>query len=243
MKDPAKSEEKAYLNRRRLASALSLLALLAFFLLLALTLGRRLLDLAGEPERFQIWVEQKGWHGRLAMIGVVFFQVVVAIVPGELVEVAAGYAFGAIEGMLLCLVGVALGSATVFAFIRRFGLRMAEAFVSREKINSLSFMKNEKRLNYLIFLLFFIPGTPKDMLTYFVGLTPIRLVDFLILTTIARIPSVITSTAGGAALGSKDISTSIILFAVTGAISAAGLLVYQRIKRRGRHGAGEKNEK
>ncbi len=236
MNGPLKHEDKAYLYRRRLVSILSLLALLAFFLLITMTIGRQLLQFIGEPERFQAWVGQKGWLGRLIMIAIMFFQVVIAIIPGELMEIAAGYAFGAVEGMILCLVGVALGSVVVFAFTRRFGIKMAEAFVSRERINSLSFIKNEKRLNNLLFLLFFIPGTPKDVLTYFVGLTPIKLADFLILTSIARIPSVITSTAGGAALGTENIPMALLVFGVTGAISGAGLLIYQRISRRRHHG-------
>lgn len=236
MKGPLKHEDMGYLYRRRLVSILSLLALLAFFLLITLTIGRQLLQFIGEPERFQIWVEQKGWLGRLIMIGIMFFQVVIAIIPGELIEIAAGYAFGAVEGMILCLAGVALGSVVVFAFTRRFGIKLVEAFISRERISSLSFIKNEKRLNNLLFLLFFIPGTPKDVLTYFVGLTPIKLTDFLILTSIARIPSVITSTAGGAALGTENIPMALTVFGVTGAISGAGLLAYQKITRRRHHG-------
>lgn len=232
MKDPLKHEDMGYLYRRRLVSILSLLALLAFFLLITLTIGRQLLQFIGEPERFHIWVGQKGWLGRLIMIGIMFFQVVIAIIPGELIEIAAGYAFGAVEGMILCLIGVALGSVVVFAFTRRFGIKLVEAFISRERISSLSFIKNEKRLNNLLFLLFFIPGTPKDVLTYFVGLTPIKLADFLILTSIARIPSVITSTAGGAALGTENIPMALVVFGITGAISGGGLLAYQRISRR-----------
>jgi uncharacterized membrane protein YdjX (TVP38/TMEM64 family) len=99
---------------------------------------------------------------------------------------------------------VALGSVIIFMFTKRLGIKMAEAMVGKEKIHSLHFVKDSKNLNLLIFFLYFIPGTPKDIFTYFIGLTPMKLKTFLILSSIARIPSVITSTITGNALGVKD---------------------------------------
>ena len=124
---------------------------------------------------------------------------------------------------MLCYAGVALASALVFQLTRRFGVKLVEVFVSREKINQLRFLNTEKKRNRLIFLLFFIPGTPKDLLTYFVGLTDIRLGTFLAISLIARIPSVLSSTFGGHLLGEGNYLAAIILYAVTGGISLAGM--------------------
>ena len=106
---------------------------------------------------------------------------------------------------------------------------MVEAFVSREKIQSLIFLQNTKKLNILIFILFFIPGKPKDLFTYFIGLTPMKLRTFLILSSIARIPSVISSTIGGEALGLQNYTFAIVVFILTAAISGIGLLIYRKI--------------
>ena len=84
----------------------------------------------------------------------------------------------------------------------------------------------------MIFLLFFIPGTPKDLLTYFAGLTDIRFDRFLGLTLLARIPSVVSSTFGGHLLGEGKLRGALLLYGITGAASLAGLAAYRAILRR-----------
>ncbi|MBC8542878.1 TVP38/TMEM64 family protein [Bianquea renquensis] len=222
-------EDTQYLRRRRIVSILSFLIFLAFCGWLTYAVGRPLLHLASDPERFRDWVDSHGVGGQFILIGMQVLQVVVALIPGEVIEVGAGYAFGAVEGTLLCLSGVALGSTIIFLLTRLFGVRMVEAFISREKLYAFSFMKDEKKLNRLIFLVFFIPGTPKDLLTYCVGLTPMKLGTFLIISSIARVPSVVSSTFGGHALGHKNYGLAILVFIVTGAVSLMGMLLYNKI--------------
>ena len=95
----------------------------------------------------------------------------------------------------------------------------------------LSFLKDVRRRDVLIFTLFCIPGSPKDLLTYVSGLTNISLARWLLLTTPARIPSIITSTVGGDALGVGNIPFAIAVFMVTLLISGGGILAYRRICR------------
>ena len=160
-------------------------------------------------------------------------QVIVAFIPGEPLEIGAGYAFGAVEGSLLCLGGILLGSLIVFLAVRRFGVKLVEVFFSMDKIRSLKFLQNEKRMNTAAFFIFLLPGTPKDLLSYFVGLTPMKQSTWLLMTSVARIPSVVTSTIGGNALSSENYLTAIIVFAVTAVISIGGWLIYNRwIQRR-----------
>ena len=77
--------------------------------------------------------------------------------------------------------------------------------------------------------MFFLPGTPKDLLTYFVGLTDIKFSKFFFIASVARLPSVITSTVGGNALGGKEYVFAVIVFGATLLLSIAGLLIYNRI--------------
>ena len=225
--------ERAAKRRRRIVSLLSLAVMAAVFVLVALYVGKPLLAFIGEPERFRTWVDAHGLWGQLALVGIMCLQVVISVIPGEVVEIGAGYAFGAGEGMALCLTGAALGTILIYGFTKLWGIRMVEAFVSREKIRSLGFIRDARRLNLLVFILFLIPGTPKDIITYFIGLTPMRLGVFLGLSTIARIPSVISSTLGGAALGLQNYGLAALVFVLTAAISGAGLLVYRRLSRKG----------
>ena len=120
----------------------------------------------------------------------------------------------------------------VFLFVRRFGVKAVEVFFPREKIESLRFLHNEKRLALWVFILFFIPGTPKDIMTYIVPLTPMKLSTFLLLSTVARLPSVVTSTIGGNALGTGKLTFALIVFGATALISALGILIYRRICKR-----------
>lgn len=219
-------------KHRKAAAIISLILVLVFCGAITWFIGRPMVDFVSEPEKFRAWVDSKGIFGKIAFVGMVFFQTVIAFVPGEPMEIGAGYAFGAIEGSLLCLLGMALGSVAVFSLVRKFGIKFVEVFFPYEKIKGLKFLKNEKKRDLLIFAVFLLPGTPKDLLTYFAGLTEIKLIYFLILTSIARIPSVISSTLGGNALNKENYITAIIVFAVTLLLSGAGLLVYRKITAR-----------
>ena len=179
-------------------------------------------------ESFRDYIRSFGAWGPVVMLLIQFLQVFIALIPGEFVETAAGFAFGPVFGTLICYIGVAVASSVVFLLIRRFGIRLVEMFTSRDKINELRFINTEKKRNYLIFFLFFIPGTPKDLLTYFVGLTDIKLGTFLIISLIARIPSVVTSTFGGHLLGVGEYWDAVILYGVTGVVSLIGLMVYNK---------------
>jgi uncharacterized membrane protein YdjX (TVP38/TMEM64 family) len=184
---------------------------------------------------------QGGVWGRILFVLLMALQVVVALIPGEPLEIGAGYAFGAVEGTLLCMAGITLGSLVVFLFVRRFGIRLVEVFFSREKIHSLKFLQNAKRLELITFFVFFIPGTPKDLLSYFVGLTDIKLSKWILIAGLARIPSIVTSTVGGDALGMQNYVFAVVVFSVTLVLSGAGLLVYSRLQKR--HEAHKKEQK
>lgn len=82
-------------------------------------------------------------------------------------------------------------------------------------------MKDEQKLDNLIFLIFLIPGTPKDIITYFAGLTPVKFSHFLVITTVARIPSIITSTLAGDKLIQQDFASAFWIYAITIAFSGA----------------------
>lgn len=219
-------------KKRKWAGGIVIAVFVVFSLLLAWFVGRPMVRFVSEPQQFRAWVDAHGLWGRAAFTGMVLLQVVIAVIPGEPLEIGAGYAFGALEGTLLCLLGTTLGGMLVFGLVRRYGLRLVEVFFSREKIYSLRFMRDEKRLNLLTFLVFFIPGTPKDLLTYFVGLTPIPFGTFCWITAVARIPSIVTSTIGGSALGMKNYVFALIAFGATALLSLGGLLIYRSICRR-----------
>ena len=215
-----------YERRRKVLAGISLAVVLMLVVVLTLFVSRWLRSFSRDD--FREYLRSFGAGGWLVMLGLQILQVFIALIPGEIVESAAGYAFGPWLGTAICYLGISMASALIFTLTRRYGVRLVEVFISREKINELRFLNTEQKRNTLIFLLFFIPGTPKDLLTYFVGLTDIRLGPFLLLSMVARIPSVITSTFGGHLLGEERYIGAVILYGVTGLLSLLGLMGYNR---------------
>lgn len=207
----------------------AILLFAACFIALFWFVGKPMLATLSQPEQFRAWVDAHGVLGRLAMVGMMAFQIIIAIVPGEPLEIGAGYAFGAWEGTLLCLGGSVLGGLLVFCFVRKYGVKVVELFFSREKIQSIGFLQNTRRLHLLVAVLFLIPGTPKDLIGYCAGLTAMKCSTWLLITTPARIPSILTSTLGGDALGMQRYTAALIVLGVTLVLSAAGLLAYRTL--------------
>ncbi len=216
-------------KKRKIVSAIAIVLLILFSALVGWFIGRPMIEFVSEPQQFRAWVDKSGIWGRIAFVGMVVFQVVIALLPGEPFEIGAGYAFGIIEGTLLCVLGITIGSIIVFTLVKRFGVKLVEVFFNLEKIRSLKFLQNKKKLNMFVFLLFFLPGTPKDLLTYFLGLTSVNKGKVIFLASIARLPSVITSILGGSALVSKQYILAIIVFSVTLIISLLGYIIYNQI--------------
>ncbi len=216
-------------KQQRAVAAAAVCIFIAVCAGLFIFVGIPMVRLAGEPEAFRSWVDDRGIWGRAMYVGIVALQVVVALIPGEPLELAGGYAFGALEGTALALLGIVVGSALVFGLVRRFGVKLVEVFFSRDRIESVAFLKNPKKTRIIAFLLMMIPGTPKDFLSYFAGLTKLRLLEWLAIVTVARIPSVIGSTISGGAVGSEDYLLAAITMGVTLVLSGAGILYYRHI--------------
>lgn len=207
-------------------------AFVVFVVFCALTgwlVGVPMVEFANDPERFREWVDASGIWGRVLFVGMVVLQVVVAFIPGEPVELAAGYAFGFWEGSALTMAGFLLGSWLVFALVRKFGVKLVEVFFHKNKIAELRFLQNPRKAKVIAFLLMLIPGTPKDFLSYFAGLTPLTLSQWLRIVALARIPSLVTSSLTGAAAGEENYLLSGVMLAVTLIISISGILYYRHI--------------
>ncbi len=178
--------------------------------------------------------ERIGEHyiiGAIVMILICAVQVVIALVPGEFVEISAGYIFGSVWGSVLCLTGILLGSCLTILLVRRFGRKFVYTFYPKEKIDTLPILNDPPKRNLLVFILFAIPGTPKDLFTYAIGLTNMSIPLYIALTTVARFPSVILSTISGDAVGTKDYKTAVLFFIVTAIVSGTGILIYNIISR------------
>ena len=225
-------------KQKKMLSAAAIILFILLFAALAWFVGRPMIRFARQPEQFRSWVDGHGALGCAAYAAMVFLQVVVAIIPGEPLEIAGGYAFGAWWGTALCLIGAVLGSVAVFALVRRWGRPLAEVFFPKEKLDKLQFLHSSPKRTALLWLIFTAPGTPKDLLCYFAGLTDMKWRTWLLIATVGRLPSIVTSTVGGGALGDRNYTAAAIAFGVALAAAGVGYLVYRAVCRRN----GQKGE-
>jgi len=195
-------------------------------------IARPMIKSASEPEEFRVWVDSNGLWGRLAYMGMMILQIIAAFLPGEPFEMVAGYAFGTVEGTILCLLASAIGSILVLLFARKFGLRFVGLFFKKEQIDKVKFLKSSPKRIFLFSVIFILPGTPKDLLCYFAGITDIKLWKLILICSLGRIPAIVTSTLGGDALGTKSYILAIIVFASTVAVSLGGALIYKIISKK-----------
>ena len=217
-------------KRRKIITGISLIVLLALTVLLTVLLWNFFSK--SNEESFREYVEQFGITAPLVFLAAQMLQVFLPLLPGELMEISAGYLFGPIEGTLLCLLGIFLASSVVFWLVRRFGRAILDLYFDVDKLYETRLFSSENRIKRLLFLLFFIPGTPKDVFTFFAPLSKVTLPEFLWISMIARIPSVVSSTVGGHFLMEKDYVTAAIVFIVTGAVSLLGIVLYNKIMQR-----------
>ena len=225
-------EEERHYSKRYAATVISITS--AVICVLAVIGAFLLKDYFSEEnlQRLQDFVAEHWVAGAIIFVAICVIQVVIALIPGEAVEIAAGVIFGSLWGTILCLVGITLGSMVVILLVRKFGRKFVESLYPREKIDSLPILNDRKKRNATIFLLFLIPGTPKDLITYIVGLTEVSVPMYVLLTTAARIPSILMSTLGGDAFGEGEIIKAITIFAIAAVISGAGYLAYLFIQKR-----------
>lgn len=216
-------------KHRKILYILSLVIFVLFCVLVTWYVGVPMVRFAEDPEQFRALVDSYGNWSRVVFLGMVVLQVLVAFIPGEAIELAAGYAFGILEGTILSMVGIVIGSWLIFLLVRKFGIKLVEVFFDRKKISEVRFLNTSKKTKVLSFLLMLIPGTPKDFLSYFAGLTRLTLKQWLLIVVIARLPSVLTSTVTGAAAGEERYGLAIIMLVITSVISIAGILYYRRL--------------
>ena len=218
--------------RKRIAVVAGLLCLTAALAALCVRFGPELLAFVGDAPRFRAWVDEAGAMGRFLFVTANMAQVVLAFLPGEPLELGAGYAFGFWEGTLWCLVASALGTVLVMVLVRAFGMRLVGLFFPPEKIASVRWLRDARRFELLLFLVFLIPGTPKDLLTYVAGLGTSPVWRIVALTTVGRIPSIVSSTLAAGALGGGNYTVAAVTVALTLALVAAGVVAYRRLAAR-----------
>lgn len=173
--------------------------------------------------QFQDWVSSLGPLGWLVLLGIQILQIVIAFIPGGPVEIITGALYGVFVGLIISLIGCLIASAFVFSLTRKFGTPLLYRLFNKEKLDSFTFLRDSKRIESVTFILFLIPGTPKDMLTYVAGISSIRMSSFLIISMLARIPAMVLSLMVGSSVSDGNWHVAIVLFILTAVIGLLGI--------------------
>ncbi|WP_232050888.1 TVP38/TMEM64 family protein [Arabiibacter massiliensis] len=231
-----KAEEEVVVRGRKLEKGdifkfAGLIAFFALMVLICVLLWPYFHDLfePGGLDRIINDVRGAGPVGFLILLGLQFLQIVVAFIPGEVVQVAAGMLYGPWIGALFILIGCVLSSAFIFGLVHKLGAPFVQGMVPTQYLEKFRRFERSGKLNIIVFILFLIPGLPKDVFTYLVPLTDMRMRTFLLLSNVGRIPGIIVSTYAADGLVEGRIVQSVIIFAVAAVIAILGIVFRERI--------------
>lgn len=207
---------------------LSILSIVVFvgLIIYLFPIMKNLTTKEGQVE-FKNLVQTTGIYGFLMLFGLQFAQIFLVVLPGEPLEILAGMCYGAIGGTVFIFVSCAITSALILFLVRKFGKKYIYEFFKKEKIDKIEnskLFKSPEKVELIMTILFLIPGTPKDLLVYIGGLLPIKPVRFILISTFARFPSVISSTIAGANIVNGNFGITVLVYIITFSITA--LFIY-----------------
>jgi len=174
-------------------------------------------ELLHDQHHLKTIITSYGAYSPIAYILIQALQVVVAPIPGGLIEFMGGYIFGVKAGVFYSIVGSIIGSWLAFVLARLFERVAVEKFVHIRTMKKFDYLIGHEGV-ILSFLLFLIPGFPKDALCYILGLTPMHLGIFLIISTIGRIPGTLMACLQGGKAFDHQYIALFILFGISALI-------------------------
>lgn len=199
---------------------------------LTVALWTPLVNFIEDPDSLALWIESAGIWGPIVFMLLNTAQVLLAVIPGGPFEVAAGALFGPFIGTLMCDIAMSLGGVITFLFVRKFGMKFIELFTTREKIESVKFLHANDKSTTLLFIFFLLPGTPKDLMCYVVGLSDIKLSTWILINLVGRFPAILLSALGGSALGEQRYGIFIGVFAIIIVLYFIGNFLYKKFNQK-----------
>lgn len=180
---------------------------------------------------FKYEIDSLGIKGIFLLAGLQFIQIFLVILPGEPLEILAGMCYGTWGGLLFITISVFITTTIIVLLVKKFGKKFIYNFFNKEKIDKIEnskLFKNPNKIEILICVLFFIPGTPKDLIIYLGGLLPINPLRFILISTFVRFPSVISSTIAGDSLSTGNWKMMIIVYGITFILTAIVIFIVNK---------------
>lgn len=188
-----------------------------------------LMKLISNKDKFKEYIISSGLKGVLIYI---FFQVIhvfIVIFPGEFLQIAGGYIYGTLLGTLYTFIGIMIGVVLVFFITKILGYSVVKIIIPKDKLEKFNFLINNPKAEIIMFILFLIPLSPKDALTYIAGLTPVKPMNFFILCSLARLPGIVVSAFMGKKLQTESYIAFFIVSIIAVMLGIIGILFQKRI--------------
>jgi len=174
-------------------------------------------------------VRGAGIAGVAIYLGLQFVQVVVAFIPGWIVQPIAGYIYGPWLGAAFSLLGALISSIVVFYVVRKLGAPFVQGMIGSKDSKMLDFLDKDSKLNATVFILFLIPGLPNDIFTYLFPLTKIKPSNFFVLSMIGRTLGVVLGSMIGDALAKGDIIRLVVVGVIAATLAILGVIYNKKI--------------
>ncbi len=169
----------------------------------------------------EAWLKQIGMLGWFITVIMQILQIIIAVIPAEPIQIMSGTLYGVSGGLVLNVIGSIIGSTIVFIIGSRLGKPFLYKIIGKEKVDSIQFLHQPQKLEFLLLVIMLIPTAPKDILSYLSGLSSIKLGRFLLITTLARIPNNLMFTMIGNSIKQGD---WIIAFSISVAMVVIGFI-------------------
>lgn len=178
-------------------------------------------------------ISQMGFKGVLVILGLQVLQTVVAVLPGQPIELISGMLYGTLGGTLLCVSGIFIGVIIVFFLVRKFGIEFMLLFFSKEKIDKIrnsSIFEDSTRFEMILFLIFLVPIFPKDIFIYIGGISNIKARRFIAIATFARIPGQLLGVYTGSKISQGNYLMAILIYVIVALIGIVAVYISKKTK-------------
>jgi uncharacterized membrane protein YdjX (TVP38/TMEM64 family) len=156
--------------------------------------------LFSNPTEIRTYVASFGIWAPVIFVSLYVFQIIVAPIPGTLMNFAGGLLFGWWKGVFFSWASCIIGAAISISIMRAFGRSLMRIFISEEKLDRFDGYVRSRGWVYL-FLLYIVPNPIGDAVNYMSALSNIKLWKLLLMVAVGRLPSLIV----GSWLGKQSV--------------------------------------
>lgn len=171
----------------------------------------KLLLITVSLEEFKKYILSMGHFGAIMIILFQVLQTIVAPIPGEVIQIAGGYLYGIPLGTIYNLIGLIIGSGMAFYFTRLLGREFVENLIKKKNLNWINNIMESKNFEIILFIIFIVPGLPKDFMIYVAGLTNLKPIKFFVISVISRLPWIMISASVGANINAGNYGMTIVI--------------------------------